>query len=1185
MGSFVFEDNEIHIGPTDRGIPTRRSQDYIVQKADLHPNDSLVAPGYFIRYKDEMIHCTYPNAQPYFSVSCKRPLEHVRVVDRKCFGLDAHGHAHVYPFNAAQATKRTLGCTPVGWCIVPTSQYIIHWNVLSLQATHIQNGTHKHLKGHYARITCGDATTSVLVTGDRTGHVCIWYVASWSCHHNISVSHMQCEQVLLQNDLMMAVRTADDISLYDVTMGSKTAHFETSAHDMQWCSYGLVVATRESIHVYKNDALAMSFPHTTTRLVKSNHNRVWSISRRKVFEFMFDDSSVQLPSSVIDWIRAPVFPCPHKHWPQRYLKILAMSATQWVHTVCDWQPPRAWFRHDELRNAIWDSVLDSHLYDYVSSWSFLSTTVKRIWYNKCEQKLEQMCGQEEYSDTIVDLLALSHRHLEMASDLILKWCWRHHGHLRLTPILMYFTDHDFDGQYMHHIAQMAPTPDAILCFTPTGATLAHRNGWFYIFIQWIQSYHAHYPFSPTEHMRDIYTGLLTHIYTELEKDTMHIPLRESGRFQSMTRLLPTHTAAYVRQGTQKGFVTSVEFGQRTTAEWCPVNASNSTPLVVDKADVWTFDDPNEPHTMLECALYMLNEDIWSRATKEKTFAWFESKRGAFLSVGEQVQVYGETLTIHKAGWHNAQRYIEFDSSFTISDEQTLDIKWCTKTWSYLKHNLYHLVPLSLKICHALSVSKQKIRLNTTYAAEIVHCMEHETVREELAWSVESCVTAIASTNGPVFIGSTRGIIYQYDTMACMRVAQRTLDNHPNPIRQLHAINSYLLSMCHQRVNVWDLRTGTVHMTMDTDKEFAAVLPCFPGAFWLVEEFNRTFSAVQWDIRTKSPIKRKDLTSLKSGHILSVHEPEPCVLLSKTLYCLNRDHHSEVSVDGDVTCINSTCHGICGGTVDGTLFTLQNDTQHIITTSIQTAITAISAVPGSNIIIVGCVDGHIYVFDGGTLCTHTRITRAPIHCLQAESLFTLVASKRELHLLSIVPEKAILTMHALNTVLDWSDAWKTRLMCEIQSILQPSVLACLTHGYGVQSTLALLDKCTAEYRHRGDWCSAELVGLLLEYPGETAHEIIRRVASFRGPRFDCAICTDEDKQDKICYITPCHHRFHQTCIHELVKKTPEYHAEMQFDYALSFSLKCPVCRTEFSAENVEEDTLLNKYLYIQNRIKS
>jgi len=60
------------------------------------------------------------------------------------------------------------------------------------------------------------------------------------------------------------------------------------------------------------------------------------------------------------------------------------------------------------------------------------------------------------------------------------------------------------------------------------------------------------------------------------------------------------------------------------------------------------------------------------------------------------------------------------------------------------------------------------------------------------------------------------------------------------------------------------------------------------------------------------------------------------------------------------------------------------------------------------------------------------------------------------------------------------------------------------------------------------------------------------------------------------LKPCQHRFHLGCIRELIRKTPEYHHEMQQEYALHVTLKCPTCREPFVATDVCEDRFLNQH---------
>ena len=172
-----------------------------------------------------------------------------------------------------------------------------------------------------------------------------------------------------------------------------------------------------------------------------------------------------------------------------------------------------------------------------------------------------------------------------------------------------------------------------------------------------------------------------------------------------------------------------------------------------------------------------------------------------------------------------------------------------------------------------------------------------------------------------------------------------------------------------------------------------------------------------------------------------------------------------------------------------------------------------------------------------------------------------------------------TVHAMNAVIFWSNAWKTRLLKDTAKVLEPCVVECLLKDSATPAALALLDECTLEYQDRLTWCSPEFIDILLVAPMEHARKIVKRLAAFRGPRFDCAICGDEESNDSVAYIKNCLHRFHTGCIAELIRKVPEYHNEMQYEYALHVSLTCPTCRAPLKSEDVLEDTFMNKYLHI------
>ena len=371
------------------------------------------------------------------------------------------------------------------------------------------------------------------------------------------------------------------------------------------------------------------------------------------------------------------------------------------------------------------------------------------------------------------------------------------------------------------------------------------------------------------------------------------------------------------------------------------------------------------------------------------------------------------------------------------------------------------------------------------------------------------------------------------------------------------------------------------MTLDTDNRYVAILPHSDCQLWVIDEHRGRHIVTLWDIFSEIPVRHIDTTDFETGSVLTTREPVPTILIENTIYILDTDKKIQVKVPGDITCIAGIDTGTCGGTSEGVIFAIDHETGYIKTCKPpgRKCVSAIATVPETNTVIIGHVNGTVSVWDidRHDFAVEYTVGHSPIHYLHAESLFVMAACERDLYVLSIVQERALLSVHALNTAIGWSHAWKRRLLKDTKRVIQPTVVACFAQGRAVATALTLLDECTEEYHHRGPWCSNDFIEILLG--NVHAHKILHRLASFRGPRFDCAICSDEETLDTICYLKTCQHRFHMGCIRKLIKKTPEYHDEMQYEYALAVTLRCPICREPFTSEDVVDDALLNKYLYI------
>lgn len=1177
MESFEFANDRLEVTKSKSGIPLYTLHDCLVSKRELRPNDDFIAPGIMVSQHGGRVHGTYPDGANYFSFECEKPLKNWMISGRKLYAYDSKGTVHVFPLDFSGTSTFPLSRKPHGWCMVPKTSTILHWNVLTLQVTDLNSSEHTVLREHVSKVLDGDASGGTAATGDHLGVLCIWYVASWKCHHNIKTGHEPCHQVRLRRDNQVAVRNDTKIEAYCVVTGKHLFRISVVAHCIEWATYGLVVCTREHVTAYIHGVPAICFEHKASQVFRSVHDRIWTTRRDELLELKLNTNIAEWPTKLIGWMEAPSFPVPSETWPKRYLEVLAISATQWIPKCTHWDPPRLWFRHTALREAIFDAVLHHERYSMAKKWSFLSN--RGSWFSKCETKLDTLVLNISFSEKTLELLRLCYKHVR--SKDIYQWCWFHHGRQAMKPILMHMTK---QSDFMDFIARKGGTPDSILCFTKQAVRNALRQDYFCIFIHWLRQYHTHYPHAPSHHMRQIFTELLVHTYTHFDYNTIDIPLKETGSFKPVQNLTFAHKRAYVQIGHDRGFIRHIQFRPGKPAEitWCPLNSSIPQTIDHQNISIWTYTRKEGPRTMLECALTLLDEDLWTYQTTKKPWQWFRSEMGAFLAENTMVRIYEQTMRIESAAFSDSGGHIVTDTQFEVHESEPVAIEWLAPIWSYLDENLYHIVPLRLKLCHALSLTTRRIDLPTRYASELLQCCGTKTVQQEYEWRVKTYATAMVSEYGRFFVGSKDGIIYEYNTLSTMERPLRTFESHQQPILQLELTMRCLISLCDEQLNVWDLEDGASVMSIVTDMTYVSIMLSAMPFFWVVEHNNKRPVITMWDIDTEIPIKRVDTTAYEAGAIFSTSLPTPTVIVSKTLYTLSNAETLTLDIANDIMCVAGNTHGLCGGTNKGNIFMIHFDTNEITHWSPMErhAVTAMTAVPNTKLMIAGLANGMISIWDieedNFSLCM--SIGKSPIHCLFAESMFVMASCSQSLKLVSVVHERAMVTVHAMNAVIFWSEAWKTRLLKSTADVLEPCIVECLLKDTATTAALALLDECTLEYQDRLLWCSPEFIDALLLAPIKFK-KIVRRLASFRGPRFDCAICGDDVSDDSVSYLTGCQHRFHTGCVAELIRKVPEHHNEMQYEYALEVVLKCPTCRAPFKSEDVLEDTFLNKYLYI------
>lgn len=1186
MSGFVFDKGRLGVGDSDLFLHTLK--DCILTSQDLQPKDKVVSPGLIVRQTNDSVQGFRPNMSLQFHFKCKPTLHNICVQDQTLYGHDILGNAYAYSFGSNQPKTLALPRKPHGWCIVPKTSTLVHWNILTLVVSNMDKGTHEILKGHDSKVMSGDATMHVAVTGDYAGTICIWYTASWSCHYKINTGTSACHKIKIFDDKIAYIQTPHAVLCYDVTTGHKLYDIETRPIDIEYTLIGLVVATKTHIDVYAKQTRIMSLAHPTHRLIRAVHNRIWAVRPGTLEELRLSRDVMEWPQKCIEWVDAPnKCTIPSDFWPKRYLKVLAMAAPQWVPQLSHWSVPDMWFRHKALREAIWDVAIDQNL-DISHAWEFLPEHTKVGWFERCKHKLLSMVESMEFTQRAFSLLRNIYNRIHIDNEPILKWCWFHNGLLCMRPILMHMTENDNNGTFMRTIAHMPSTADAICFFTDMSVRIAIKNGWFVIFVRWLSRFHRVYPHPPTHHMRQIFSTLITHAFTSLERASMNIPLPETGRWTDVPYLNPSHLHAMVRVNSSKGFITSVEIGpDKRKATWTSMYTASRMDLEPHNVEVWTYYDSNGPKTMLEAALVLLDGERWTRNNARLSWTWYTSEIGAFMAEGCTVHMFGESMRIRQADWSGTYGHFITSTNMSVAETEQVNIEWVAPLWTYCDDNACNITPLRIKVANCIATSTYGHPLALTYARELVDVCNPDTLINEVSWTFKSKVSAMTAYEGNMFVGCTNGLIYEYETVSSLIRPMRTYESHLNAIKQVKGLHMRLLSLCEEEFNIWCLQTGTQVMQLHTDMFFCAFVPQNIQHFWLVEEYNEKLTMVLWDLSNEIPVKRTFMDAPTGKMILYVEQPVPAICIEKTLHFIGAedDPPFEFPEPLDVTCLWGSHTHIWGGTSEGTLLSIQYEANRLQTWPHETplGISCISGMAIGDILAVGFVNGDVAIWDI-VECEFIRrisVGKVSVRCMAVDTIFVTVGAYKLVSLLSFAQDRAALAAHAMHKIMQWSTQWKMRMQQATEMCILPAVQACLRRNTSVGIAVSLIDTCTEEYQYRGAWCSEEFMDALLSITKVSTKDILKRLVAFRGPRFECAICNDEENKDSIVYLQTCQHRFHKGCIKELIRKQPQYHEEMQYEYALSVALVCPTCRQPFTKDDVCDDIILNKYLYINS----
>ena len=1164
--SFVRQGREISLThDTDKeGIKTSIFADYVESSQNIHTDEQFIHPGLIITQAHQIISGRRPCGTIEFTYRSVQILHGVVLDNHRLFGIDTNNHVHVHSSESSSPEIFDLSRRPVGWGVVQRTKTIVYWTLISLHVYIAEQDRTVNLRAHRAKITTVATSGSIMVSGDSDGQVCIWYVSSWECHHNIPTG-TACKSICISPDTQVCVLTLSKFQGYDIVTGLPTFSIDMNASQLLPFSGGTLVSNEKRIAFFKNGICQCCFKNEHKKLISYTEDRFYTVGNTKLVELKL--KSIDWPVECLEWVQHPILPF-EKEWSiRRYMDVLALTTDLWIPRVNVWEPPKKWFRHEKLRDAIWDTIIATDM-DVSYSWMFLTPHVMKKWYQKNIDGILAIIEDDNGFDLrVVQLLTNIYKYVCIENEKIQRWCWQHHGRRVMNPILIHILAHD--EAFFRIIADFEISYDTIRCLTPVAVQLGLSEGYVAFFIRCLQAFHNQYATPPSHHMHQMFKLITRHVYSHLDVKTMNVPLPESGNWTTLTRPVPLNVGGFIKFGHATGILTNIEFQPKVVMHWKPLNHTLDTILTSSEpVEIWKYKYKSGPYTMLECALALMSKESWSSSARIQQWKWYTTEVGAFEAETISIRVFDSPMRIIQANVAS----ILTSTNMKIEESEQVDIQSVTPLWSYHEKHLYHIIPLRLKICHLTLQSTRD--LSIVYAQELLQSIRFKTICQEHKWRTPRRVSVMASNMGMFFMGFESGEISEYKSTADTTPIRHYI-KHINTIRSLLIFESRMVSLCEDEMNIWCLDTGTNIFTTTSRMQFNSAVPAAIFSAWVVETDDEQTIISLWDVIDELIIKRIPITT--DGPIITTNTP--AIITNRRVITLNSNarEYKLHEMRGIITCAASTISGICGGTSQGTVFIVDQECDNIHEWSSKNshAVTAIAAMEDHPYVISGSEMGDITVWDirKTDIVGIIHLSNVAISHIHFENMFAVVTQHTTVNLLSIVHDRCVLATSIMQKIASWSPLWKSRLLEKTTDLIQPSIVYCILNKTGIEEAISLAEECTEEYDDRLPWCKSEFVEVLLRVP--TSNKILQRLASFRGPRLECVICHDNDREDTVCFLKTCQHRFHTGCIAELVRKTPEYHQEMQYEYALEVSLQCPSCRTSFASEDVSEDIFLSR----------
>lgn len=1149
--------------------------DCFLDSHTLDPSEQFIEPGIIIRQEAGQYTGYATDKTILFTYKAKHILQNIVIENNKLFAYDTQKTVYIYSPNIPEAEKYTLSQQPIGWKPVPQTTSFVYWTQLSLHVYNTKNSKDKMLIGHNSRITALDTSVSTTVSGDSMGNICIWYNSSCLCHHHISTGPDRIQSIIIQHNSVF-VLSGTTLKEYNLQTGALGGIKTVIATSMIKLNEYLLLSSESHLALFLNTECITSIKCRHYGLISADEGtRFFLLTNKGVLECEWPN--VEWPTEFLDWIQAPEFPF-QKQWPKiTSIDILATTADIWIPRTRYLDLPKQWFRHEPLREAIWDTVIANDI-DISYNWLFLTPSLLHKWYQKNVTAMLNIIESNDYNHSAPIILNRIYQHISIESPRIQQWCWLHHKEPTLKHINVYIIQ---QGSIWAHIATQPVTQTAAIILTTQAVRTGLKNGYVAIFIRMLCKYHEFLPCGPTHHMKQMWNMIITHIYHSLKSDTMSLPLKESGSWLPLDKPRFCHLGAFIQQHNIKGYISKIEFQPELQILWKPRHSDTEMHLSVDEpVHIWTYYHNDGPNTMLECALTILSKEIWQTSVRKKTFKWPKTEIGAKECENISIRVFDEPMRIVSIKWAPGKSQIKTSTGLIIDQHEIVHIESVTPLWSYYEDQLYHIIPIKLKLCSELvQTQHNNSKVSVKYAKELISALQYKVIDKEHQHQIPQTVTAVSKSIDTFFVGLITGEILEYESVANF-IPIRHFVKHTEPIKSISTFKTRLLTICKEEMNIWNLHSGHLLFGKQTNMYYIDSIQCDQSTAWVIEKDNEHALIQLWDVFDEHILKTEHLVT--SNEIFTTNTP--AIVTSQKVISLKNDRQEYKlgPLQGHITCVTETYNGICGGTTDGVVFMVDESTGEIQQweSTTFTGISAVTAMDDQPYVITGTDHGEIMIWNIDSKKTNiisiTKFTSARIDHIFFDNIFAAVIQRHNINLVSVVLDRCALTTNAIKKCMSWSETWKRRIIKEASSLLLPCVETCILQNIGVQAAMDLLLDSTDEYKDRMKWCSQDFIDILLEVDPKMNKLVIKRLASFSGPKVECAICNDEHNMDRICYLKPCQHRFHTGCIAQLIQTLPEYHHEMQQEYALHVTLKCPMCREPFVDTDVCDDRFINQF---------